>query len=858
MQPPDFKRGTFILAFAVLLCGSSTVRCLSGASNGNTSGIRKPEVVELPAGPGSECLSEAGAYYGSDCPPTTHSNASSPEACCKLCQSTADCAIWNWCGDVHGCLYPNLLADADGRIGVGFRVCDLKARPVTVSGTTPMPPDTVRTGDMAGWTSGIPVASRLLQDLPGYSLYKAAQMPFGQNSADFACAQSYTSKQICELPGNLTAAADVCGSNPECHGFQFCFLSPGAAGSAAGRIRLKSALNISDAIYNPYCSVYVSEAPSSRVALAGAAVSAAPPLRRLQQDSNQANYFFDPLMGTATTAPAPTPALSNPGLSTGGGAARRPNQTPIPIRPKGSTTPASPDLDRPSIASAGPAPGAAPGNSLDDLLGGSAPSPGSHFLNNTIVAVEAPPGLAQNYASSGQQHSFDALQGASIGISAQPTVTINSEGYNADSSIKGGVGSSHSDDTITPADGITPIIQSSRYDRRAGPMSNRTATPTASVLMPLDYGYPMQIFPGATFRFGLCQKVTPSVYLRVDLMSVPSLRKDNASAYAIHVWGQVPVPTNATCSSNKTCVFELVEDAFFNLEDSVITRARHTFVTTQADLLKVPVGYQDSNKSSTLVAPMVHIPYNEVSNTTTEHGLRFHILKENTTAYINELTQLYYYVSQVALGNKHCSPGFPGLNIVMDYLQSVLQVQVTEATGQNFGTFATINGVPLAFNLVTAANLAAGARRGFAQSCLTESNTVYQGQVLVAGASNLQATAEDCCQACWMYGGQPHNFTDAKMGPVQDAGGNNRTGAGRPATMVQTCNAWNFCTSAIGCSSEDGTATVERGFCELKYSRDVAAHQPVTANRAAAGFLSGRTTAVLPAGARNLFGDRIV
>ena len=76
----------------------------------------------------------------------------------------------------------------------------------------------------------------------------------------------------------------------------------------------------------------------------------------------------------------------------------------------------------------------------------------------------------------------------------------------------------------------------------AGTVSNRTATPTASVLSPLDYGYPMQIFPGATFRFGLCQKVTPSVYLRVDLMSVPSLRKDNASAYAIHVWGQVSFP----------------------------------------------------------------------------------------------------------------------------------------------------------------------------------------------------------------------------------------------------------------------------------------------------------------------------
>ena len=69
---------------------------------------------------------------------------------------------------------------------------------------------------------------------------------------------------------------------------------------------------------------------------------------------------------------------------------------------------------------------------------------------------------------------------------------------------------------------------------------------------------------------------------------------------------------------------------------------------------------------------------------------------------------------------------FPGLKIVMDYLQSVLQVQVTEATGQNFGTFATVNGVPLAFNLITAVDLSKGARRGFGQSCLTESNTVYQ------------------------------------------------------------------------------------------------------------------------------------
>ena len=30
-----------------------------------------------------------------------------------------------------------------------------------------------------------------------------------------------------------------------------------------------------------------------------------------------------------------------------------------------------------------------------------------------------------------------------------------------------------------------------------------------------------------------------------------------------------------------------------------------------------------------------------------------------------------------------------------------------------------------------------------------------QGEVLVPGASNMVATAEDCCQACWMYSGQP-------------------------------------------------------------------------------------------------------
>ena len=50
---------------------------------------------------------------------------------------------------------------------------------------------------------------------------------------------------------------DACGASAECQGFQYCFLTPGTAGNAVGRIRLKGgslgALNISNAIYNPYC-----------------------------------------------------------------------------------------------------------------------------------------------------------------------------------------------------------------------------------------------------------------------------------------------------------------------------------------------------------------------------------------------------------------------------------------------------------------------------------------------------------------------------------------------------------------------------------------------------------------------------
>ncbi len=49
-------------------------------------------------------------------------------------------------------------------------------------------------------------------------------------------------------------------------------------------------------------------------------------------------------------------------------------------------------------------------------------------------------------------------------------------------------------------------------------------------------------------------------------------------------------------------------------------------------------------------------------------------------------------------------------------------------------------------------------------------------------------------------------------------------------------------------------AHVLQGFCELKYSEAVARHAPADAARSGAGFVSGRTTAVLPSDAPNLFG----
>ena len=69
---------------------------------------------------------------------------------------------------------------------------------------------------------------------------------------------------------------------------------------------------------------------------------------------------------------------------------------------------------------------------------------------------------------------------------------------------------------------------------------------------------------------------------------------------------------------------------------------------------------------------------------------------------------------------------FPGLQTAVDYVQQALQAEVTDLSGQDYGSFATLNGVPLQMQFITAADVTSGARRGYGQSCLTEQNTVYE------------------------------------------------------------------------------------------------------------------------------------
>ena len=48
---------------------------------------------------------------------------------------------------------------------------------------------------------------------------------------------------------------------------------------------------------------------------------------------------------------------------------------------------------------------------------------------------------------------------------------------------------------------------------------------------------------------------------------------------------QVPFQNNATC--NRSCVYKLVDNAYFNLEDSYIARARPAYITTDESYAKV-------------------------------------------------------------------------------------------------------------------------------------------------------------------------------------------------------------------------------------------------------------------------------
>jgi len=62
---------------------------------------------------------------------------------------------------------------------------------------------------------------------------------------------------------------------------------------------------------------------------------------------------------------------------------------------------------------------------------------------------------------------------------------------------------------------------------------------------------------------------------------------------------------------------------------------------------------------------------------------------------------------------------------VLDYIQAALQEQVAMVSGQDYGSFASINGVPLGLEFITSQDVTNGARRSYGQSCLTEPNVLY-------------------------------------------------------------------------------------------------------------------------------------
>ncbi len=84
----------------------------------------------------------------------------------------------------------------------------------------------------------------------------------------------------------------------------------------------------------------------------------------------------------------------------------------------------------------------------------------------------------------------------------------------------------------------------------------------------------------------------------------------------------------------------------------------------------------------------------------------------------------------------------------MAYLQAALQQEVATISGQPFGSFASLNGVPLNMDFITAADITNGAKRGFGQACLTEENAVYQARAPDLAAVLPPILAVLCCHAC--------------------------------------------------------------------------------------------------------------
>jgi hypothetical protein len=325
---------------------------------------------------------------------------------------------------------------------------------------------------------------------------------------------------------------------------------------------------------------------------------------------------------------------------------------------------------------------------------------------------------------------------------------------------------------------------------KAGNGTLVSGTPFAS---PFTQGNAIQTFENVTFNYSQCYSGSPTIRVVVQPQTFPL---QTGKVNSIHAWSEVPFRN----SGDVCCAFKDVNDIFLNLETGDVATTSPMFVATNPNLTSGgPLRNYDTTPAS-IASPLVYIP-DYLMSTPFGTGRQFAFPAANSSAYVSALEELYYSVSQAALGFQGCNPGFPQLASAVDLVAQLLKQYSTDGV-QSPG------GVPVNTTLLTASSNPDGSFNG---SCLVERGASYEGTTLVSKGN---ATMESCCADCWSY-------AEGRSG-------------------VQ-CDVWVLDPAS--------------GACALKSSTLAAQSQivPATRNGTAAAYISGRRTAVQPRNSTQLF-----